>query len=611
MSDVKKLFAAYLDGSMIFAEFEARLTKLATDDVAKAEIVALLSQAFAADRVPSQIYHTLSTKFEVSKSAESEPTIRTNIDSAPEIDEPTLKADAGREDQLTEVTIQSQGEVEWFDDADEATVSDDETRTVESQETRVVTPPVAGLPDEGVVHQFPSSRGADSSKSGTGSNWGRPEEWTDKHTGPVQVGSIIKNRFQIESQLGQGGMGVVFKARDRRKDEAQDSDPFVAIKILNEDFKAHPRSLIALQREATKAQTLAHPNIVTVYDFDRDGTTVYMTMELMRGSSLSQYIRGFRKGGATRDEAAPIIMAMAAGLAYAHERDIVHSDFKPGNVFVTDDNRVKILDFGIARATQEGGQSTSSDHFDAGELGAMTPGYASLEMQRGEPPHPADDVYALAVTAYQLLTGDHPFNRKTARQALEEGLKPTPIKGLKRREWKAIERGLAFHRKDRIQTAGEFLTLYRGASTVRKSMYGALAASLALAAFFGYQSLQDRPGPFPEDRRAEFEDELAAAVGMFRAVDNDSSATDVSLVAAFFAEPYEIHPRNPEVVDWLQQVAKESIGRADSGEELEIVVGNLICNGNLGEYKPLMRACESLGDPGCEEVKRRRQCPEV
>ncbi len=82
---------------------------------------------------------------------------------------------------------------------------------------------------------------------------------------------MIRDRFVLEDPLGKGGMGTVFRARDLRKEEAQDRNPYVAIKILNEDFKRHPRSLQALQREARKSQTLAHPNIVTVYDFDRDG----------------------------------------------------------------------------------------------------------------------------------------------------------------------------------------------------------------------------------------------------------------------------------------------------------------------------------------------------
>ncbi|MCU7860768.1 MAG: protein kinase, partial [Candidatus Thiodiazotropha sp. (ex Lucinoma kastoroae)] len=91
--------------------------------------------------------------------------------------------------------------------------------------------------------------------------------------------------------LGRGGMGVVYKARDLRKVEAMDREPYIAVKVLSKDFQANPDSFIALQRESKKAQQLAHPNIVTVYDFDRDGPNVFMTMELLEGEPLDQLIR--------------------------------------------------------------------------------------------------------------------------------------------------------------------------------------------------------------------------------------------------------------------------------------------------------------------------------
>ena len=95
----------------------------------------------------------------------------------------------------------------------------------------------------------------------------------------------------LEEELGRGGMGIVFKARDLRKEEAQDRNPWVAVKLLNEEFRRHPESLKALQRESRKAQHLAHANVVTVYDFDRDGGNVFMVMELLEGQSLDRVIR--------------------------------------------------------------------------------------------------------------------------------------------------------------------------------------------------------------------------------------------------------------------------------------------------------------------------------
>src|SRR5690606_6454115 len=104
-------------------------------------------------------------------------------------------------------------------------------------------------------------------------------------------GSVLKGRFRLEEVIGQGGMGAVYKAVDLLKVEARDRNPYIAVKLLIGDFKEHPEAFIALQRESAKAQRLAHPNIATVYDFDRDGETVYMTIELMVGAELAKYIK--------------------------------------------------------------------------------------------------------------------------------------------------------------------------------------------------------------------------------------------------------------------------------------------------------------------------------
>lgn len=108
---------------------------------------------------------------------------------------------------------------------------------------------------------------------------------------------ILKNRFLLEKVLGVGGMGVVYKAKDRLKVEAHDRDPYVAIKVLSEEFKSHPDAFISLQRESRKAQRLSQPNIVKVYDFDRDGDVVFMTMEYMEGKPLDQMIKQYNATG--------------------------------------------------------------------------------------------------------------------------------------------------------------------------------------------------------------------------------------------------------------------------------------------------------------------------
>ncbi|MDR5739591.1 MULTISPECIES: protein kinase domain-containing protein [unclassified Caballeronia] len=271
------------------------------------------------------------------------------------------------------------------------------------------------------------------------------------------VGDTLNNRFVLEECLGIGGMGTVYKALDLRKLEASDRRPYVAIKVLNLQFRGNPKSLIALQREARKAQQLAHRNIVTVYDFDRDGAIVYLTMEYLSGQPLSKILRSPKFKGMPFHEMFRIFKGMATALAYAHERGFVHCDFKPANVFVTDAAEVKVIDFGIARVIQRPEEDTEATVFDPGSLGALTPAYASPEMLEHREPDPRDDIYALGCIAYELLTGKHPFDRVPALQAKSAGMKPQRPDNLGNKQWKALKAALAFEREERTPTVAQFL----------------------------------------------------------------------------------------------------------------------------------------------------------
>lgn len=274
---------------------------------------------------------------------------------------------------------------------------------------------------------------------------------------------VLKGRFTLEKVIGVGGMGVVYKATDRLKVEARDREPHVAIKVLSEEFKAHPESFIALQRESRKTQRIAHPNVVKVFDFDRDGDTVFMTMEYMEGVPLDQLIKQYSATGLPRDDAWVILKGLCSALIHAHAENIVHSDFKPGNIFITNAGVPKIFDFGIARAVANVDRSTGKIKdrtvFDVGSLGALTPAYASLEMLQGHEPDIRDDIYALGCIAYEMLTGQHPFNRIPADEAYKSRLKPRKIPNIKKRQWRAIEKALAFRRGDRVSSVEEFYNL--------------------------------------------------------------------------------------------------------------------------------------------------------
>lgn len=339
--------------------------------------------------------------------------------------------------------------------------------------------------------QAPAGRaGVQTGDESTGSEWtwSEPEHWREATHGLLGPGAVLKERFVLEELIGRGGMGAVYRARDLRKEEAEDSDPYVALKLLNDEFREHPDALIALQREAKKAQTLAHPNVVTVYDFDRDGTTVYLSMEFLRGEPLDAVIRGRGVFGLSQKLALQIIDRMSRGLAYAHQEGFVHADFKPGNVFLNEAGNVKILDFGIARAaklTLDDRDDGDRTRFDPSTIGAITPAYASPEMLNGEAAQPADDVYALACVAYEVISGRHPFLDERGRkvpgnEAARQGLRPAPLRGVPKRVNRAILRGLAFTREERFPDAGRFLEAIKGPAKVRRT---AVAAMILLAVF--------------------------------------------------------------------------------------------------------------------------------
>ncbi|MDH4008939.1 MAG: serine/threonine protein kinase, partial [Desulfuromonadales bacterium] len=301
-------------------------------------------------------------------------------------------------------------------------------------------------------------------------------------------GVTLKERFVLLEKLGQGGMGVVFKAKDLLKVEAKDKDPYVAIKVLTDAFRKYSGSFIALQREASKAQRLAHPNIATVYDFDRDGNTVFMTMEYLQGKPLNQLIKELSKKPLKLDHALHIIEELCSGLAYAHEKMLIHSDFKPGNCFLLNDGHVKLLDFGIARASTQTDEERDNTMFDPAKLSAVTPAYATPEMFAGMNPDPRDDIYGLACVAYQLLAGGkHPYNKVASPKIKELGIKPKPIKGLNRRQQKTLMKALTVVREDRIDNVDKFAEGMRSKKSHSKSILLIALFLLVIGIGVGYK----------------------------------------------------------------------------------------------------------------------------
>ncbi len=213
---------------------------------------------------------------------------------------------------------------------------------------------------------------------------------------------ILNERYKLLERLGTGGMAVVYRAHDQRLDR------YVAIKLLRETYSPDPAFQERFRQEARAAANLSHPNIVTVHDFGYDKGRLYIVMEHVPGTDLKSYLK--QKGHfSVRDTLALMIQA-CAGVGYAHRAGIVHCDIKSQNFIITPDRRLKVTDFGIARALASIHPEEKSD------VVWGSPQYFSPEQAAGLAPSPASDVYSLGVVAYEMLTGQLPFQAANAEE---------------------------------------------------------------------------------------------------------------------------------------------------------------------------------------------------
>ncbi len=213
---------------------------------------------------------------------------------------------------------------------------------------------------------------------------------------------LLNNRYRLLSPLGSGGMAVVHKAYDEMLERT------VAIKILREDYASDLDFRERFKQEAKAAANLSHPNIVTVYDFGFDDDEVFIVFEYIEGTDLKSLIRN--KGHFSIEDAVSLMVQACAGVGYAHRAGLVHCDIKPHNMLVSNDFRLKVTDFGIARAL-------ATIHPDErSEIVWGSPHYFSPEQAAGGPPSPASDVYSLGVILYEMLTGKLPFEASSSTE---------------------------------------------------------------------------------------------------------------------------------------------------------------------------------------------------
>jgi serine/threonine-protein kinase len=222
---------------------------------------------------------------------------------------------------------------------------------------------------------------------------------------------VLNNRYRLLAQVASGGMAVVYKAHDLTLNR------IVAVKILRESFAEDPNFRARFQSEAQAAANLAHPNIVTVYDFGQDGTRSYIVMEYVEGRDLKNVIR--TEAPLPIDRAIDLMVQACAALGYAHRAGLVHCDVKPQNLIVTPDGRLKVTDFGIARAISQSMPQNVETVWG-------TPHYFSPEQAAGEPPTPASDVYSLGVVMYEMLSGRLPFDADNHTDLAMQHLRDEP-----------------------------------------------------------------------------------------------------------------------------------------------------------------------------------------
>ncbi|MET0873046.1 MAG: PASTA domain-containing protein [Paeniglutamicibacter terrestris] len=219
---------------------------------------------------------------------------------------------------------------------------------------------------------------------------------SEPHIDP-RIGTTLDERYRLDARIADGGMATVYRAMDVRLHRT------VAVKILHAHLTSDPAVLERFASEAIIAAGLTHDNIVGIIDHHVSRNTAYLVMEFVRGLNLRESLNS--RGRYTPRQALVVLQAICTGLSVAHEEGIVHRDMKPANVLISDEGRIKVADFGLARA--------SSAHTNATNFFG-TAAYISPELAKGEPSDERSDIYAVGIIAYELLTGRQPFTAESA-----------------------------------------------------------------------------------------------------------------------------------------------------------------------------------------------------
>ena len=256
----------------------------------------------------------------------------------------------------------------------------------------------------------------------------------------IKEGVVLGKRYEILGRVGSGGMADVYKGKDHKLNR------YVAIKVLKSDYRTDEVFIKKFLSEAQAAAGLMHPNVVNVYDVGQDRGLYYMVMELVEGITLKDYIE--KKGKLSAKETISISIQMVTGLQAAHNQHIIHRDIKPQNIIISKDGKVKVTDFGIARAT------TSTQTISTSVMGSVH--YTSPEQARGGVVDQKSDIYSIGITMYEMITGHVPFDGDStvtvALKHLQEEIESPAVEVPAER---VLSRNTsAHHRRSAVRSAG-------------------------------------------------------------------------------------------------------------------------------------------------------------
>jgi eukaryotic-like serine/threonine-protein kinase len=272
----------------------------------------------------------------------------------------------------------------------------------------------------------------------------REETQSSDVIGELKAGGVLRRRYRIEAVVGQSGMGTVFQVLDEFRLEAPGSQR-LAVKVLHPAVAKRAELLADLRREFQSLQLLSHPNIIRVFDFDRDGPLVFFTMELLTGAPLSRILQARRLIPLERPQALGVIRDVGTAVSYAHRRGAVHGDLNLQNVFVTGSGEVRVMGFGASYKTRQLSQTPDLEM----TLPFSKSTFASCQVLEGERADARDDMFSLGCLAYLLLSGAQPFPKRTAIEAREAKLRLRRPPNVSRRQWQALRSALRWDREDR------------------------------------------------------------------------------------------------------------------------------------------------------------------